>query len=326
LLDNGNPILGHQIQTSIDGGSTWTIAVANTGSPALSASFKAVGGQRYFVRVAAINAAGIGPFDEVAGPAVVMVAPGAVSNIAISTVGDKGKATWDAPSQDGGSPIIDYRIRVSTDLVNWSTVISRTGNSNTSATFNLPDSKSYYVQVAAINSINIGPYANTTTRIQVLPVVVATPSPTATPAPTATPTPTPSPTPTPTATATPSPTPTPAPMATPSPSPTPTPAPTATPSPSATPTATATPSPSPTPTATATLYAGQEPVLSAVSRTKDGFVFSVDNWNPAFTYRATSTSGEVTLGRGRLGKMPVTITGLNPGEAATVDVFASRAG
>ena len=322
LLDNGNPILGHQIQTSIDGGNTWTIAVANTGSPALSASFKAVGGQRYFVRVAAINAAGIGPFDEVAGPAVVMVAPGAVSNIAITTVGDKGKATWDAPSQDGGSPIIDYRIRVSTDLVNWSTVISRTGNSNTSATFNLPDSKSYYVQVAAINSINIGPYVNTTTRIQVLPVVVAVPAPTAT----ATPTPSPSPTPTPTPTATPTPSPSPTATATATPSPSPTPTAAATPSPSPTPTATATPSPSPTPTATATLYAGQEPVLSAVSRTKDGFVFSIDNWNPAFTYRATSSSGEVTLGRGRLGKMPVTVTGLNPGEAATVDVFASRTG
>ena len=171
LLDNGNPILGHQVQSSINGGVTWTVAIENTGSPALSASIKVVGGQRYFVRVAAINAAGIGPFDQTAGPAVVMVAPGSVSNIAITTVGDKGKATWDAPDQDGGSPIIDYRIRVSTDLINWTTVISRTGNSNTSATFSLPDSKTYYVQVAAINSINIGPYKNTSTKIQVLPVV-----------------------------------------------------------------------------------------------------------------------------------------------------------
>ena len=85
LLDNGNPITGHQVQTSIDGGTTWTIAVANTNSPALSASFKAVGGQSYFVRVAAINAAGIGPFEITAGPAVVMVAPGVVSNVAITT-------------------------------------------------------------------------------------------------------------------------------------------------------------------------------------------------------------------------------------------------
>ena len=181
LLDNGNPITGHQVQSSIDGGNTWTVAIANTNSPAFSASFKAVGGQRYFVRVAAINAAGIGPFEVTAGPAVVMVAPGVVSNVAITTVGDKGRATWDAPDQDGGSPIIDYRIRVSTDLVSWSTVISRTGNSNTTATFNLPDSRSYYVQVAAINSINIGPYKNTTTRIQVLPVVVPTPTATSTP-------------------------------------------------------------------------------------------------------------------------------------------------
>ena len=137
LIDNGNPVSGHQLQTSIDGGITWTIAIQNTGSPALSASFKAIGGQRYLVRVAAINAAGIGPFDLTAGPAVVMVAPGAVSNVAITTVGDKGRATWDAPDQDGGSPIIDYRIRVSNDLVNWSTVVSRTGSTNTVATFNL---------------------------------------------------------------------------------------------------------------------------------------------------------------------------------------------
>ena len=314
LIDNGNPITGHQVQTSIDGGTTWAIAVANTNSPALSASFKAVGGQSYFVRVAAINAAGIGPFEITAGPAVVMVAPGIVSNVAITTTGDKGRATWDAPDQDGGSPIIDYRIRVSTDLVSWSTVISRTGNSNTTATFNLPDSRSYYVQVAAINSINIGPYKNTTTRIQVLPVVVPTPTPT----PTATPTPTPTATPTPTPTATATPTPTPTATATPTPTPTPTATATPTPTPTPTPTASATPEPD--------LYAGLEPVLSSVSRTKDGFVFYIDNWNSAYTYQATSTSGVVTLGRGRLGRMPVTVTGLNPGEAATVDIAVSRTG
>jgi hypothetical protein len=320
LLDNGNPITGHQVQSSIDGGNTWTVAIANTNSPALSASFKAVGGQRYFVRVAAINAAGIGPFEMTAGPAVVMVAPGIVSNVAISTVGDKGRATWDAPEQDGGSPVIDYRIRVSTDLVNWSTVISRTGNTNTSATFNLPDAKSYYVQVAAINSINIGPYKNTTTRIQVLPVVVPAPTAAATP----TPTPTATPTPTPTPTATPTPTPSPTPTATPTPTPSATPTPTA----SATPTATPTPTPTPTPSATSApdLYAGLEPVLSAVSRTKDGFVFYIDNWNSSYTYRATTSSGVVTLGRGRLGRMPVTVTGLEPGEAATVDIASSRTG
>ena len=294
LIDNGNPITGHQIQSSIDGGVTWTVAIANTNSPALSASFKAVGGQRYFVRVAAINAAGIGPFEISAGPAVVMVAPGIVSNIAITTVGDKGKATWDAPEQDGGSPIIDYRIRVSTDLVNWTTVISRTGNTSTSATFNLPDAKSYYVQVAAINSINIGPYKNTTNRIQVLPVVVAARTPT--PTPTATPTPTPTPTATPTASATP------------------------------TPTASASPTPTPTETPAPDLYAGLEPVLSAVTRTKDGFAFSIDNWNPAFTYRATTNAGVVTLGRGRLGRMPVTVTGLNPGQNAVVGIEVSRTG
>ena len=312
LLDNGNPISGHQVQTSIDGGNTWTIAIQNTNSPALSASFKAVGGQSYFVRVAAINAAGIGPFEITAGPAVVMVAPGVVSNVAITTTGDKGRATWDAPAQDGGSPIIDYRIRVSTDLVSWSTVISRTGNSSTTATFNLPDSRSYYVQVAAINSINIGPYKNTTTRIQVLPVVVPTPTATATP------------TPTPTATATPTPTATP--TATPTPTPTPTPTATATPTPTPTPTATATPTPTASATPEPDLYAGLEPVLSSVSRTKDGFVFYIDNWNSAYTYQATSTSGVVTLGRGRLGRMPVTVTGLNPGEAATVDIAVSRTG
>jgi hypothetical protein len=67
-------------------------------------------------------------------------------------------------------------------------------------------------------------------------------------------------------------------------------------------------------------------VLSAVSRTKDGFVFYIDNWNPSYTYRATTSSGVVTLGRGRLGRMPVTVTGLEPGEAATVDIASSRTG
>jgi len=67
-------------------------------------------------------------------------------------------------------------------------------------------------------------------------------------------------------------------------------------------------------------------VLSSVSRTKDGFVFYIDNWNSAYTYRATTSSGVVTLGRGRLGRMPVTVTGLEPGEAAIVDIAVSRTG
>jgi len=63
-----------------------------------------------------------------------------------------------------------------------------------------------------------------------------------------------------------------------------------------------------------------------VSRTKDGFVFYINNWSSAFTYRATSTAGDVALGRGRLGRMPVTVTGLEPGEAAIVDIAVSRTG
>jgi len=158
------------------------------------------------------------------------------------------------------------------------------------------------VQVAAINSINIGPYKNTTTRIQVLPVVVAA----RTPAPTPTPTPSATPTPTPTASATPTPTPTPTASATPTPTPTPT--------------ASATPTPTPD------LFAGLEPVFGSVSRTKDGFVFNIENWNPAYSYRATTSSGVVALGRGRLGRMPVTVTGLEPGETAVVDIAVSRTG
>jgi hypothetical protein len=67
-------------------------------------------------------------------------------------------------------------------------------------------------------------------------------------------------------------------------------------------------------------------VLSSVSRTKDGFVFYIDNWNSAYTFRATTSSGVVTLGRGRLGRMPVTVSGLEPGEAAIVDIAVSRTG
>jgi hypothetical protein len=66
--------------------------------------------------------------------------------------------------------------------------------------------------------------------------------------------------------------------------------------------------------------------LSSVSRTKDGFVFYIDNWNSAYTYRATSSAGDVVLGRGRLGRMPVTVTGLNPSEDATVNIEVSRTG
>ena len=72
--------------------------------------------------------------------------------------------------------------------------------------------------------------------------------------------------------------------------------------------------------------AGTVPVMSAPVVTATGCNTSVTNWSSAVTYQVVSSSGIASVGAVGGGKLPITLSGLTPGKAASVTVTASRLG
>jgi hypothetical protein len=71
------------------------------------------------------------------------------------------------------------------------------------------------------------------------------------------------------------------------------------------------------------LEVAQTPMFGEVTRTEDGFVVDIVNYDPDFTYTASSSNpaASVAIVDGRL-----QVTGLSPDESASVDVTTSRSG
>jgi hypothetical protein len=165
IKDNGNPITGYIVQTSTNG-TTWSTVISNTKSPTPSTSFTVRNGT-YYVRVAAINASGTGAFSAASLPVLVASAPSAPGNVTISLNGTTITANWSIPANNG-SPISGYRIRYSQDGLNWITLVSDTKTIATTYNFTSPVKGKVYVQVAAINAIDLGRYTSSTSFVTVL--------------------------------------------------------------------------------------------------------------------------------------------------------------
>lgn len=79
-------------------------------------------------------------------------------------------------------------------------------------------------------------------------------------------------------------------------------------------------------TAAALLGAALTPTFSTPVATGTGFTFNVTNYNGSWLFGATSTAGDVTIGTPGLSTLPITVSGLMPGQSATVTVTTTRTG
>jgi Fibronectin type III domain len=62
--------------------------------------------------------------------------------------------SWNAPTNDGGSPITGYRIQSSTDGSTWTTIVKNTGTTGTTySDTGLFSNTTYYYRVFALNSV-----------------------------------------------------------------------------------------------------------------------------------------------------------------------------
>ena len=156
----GAPVLGYRIETSSDAGSTWRIIRRNTGSTATT--FSDVNLQpattRHY-RVAAINAAGTGPFSNFARATTDATLPGVPRSLAASAVGtSRIDLSWRVPTNDGGARVTGYRIEVSEDVgVTWEDLVGNTRTTRTTYSHTgLEPATTRHYRVSAVNRIGMG--------------------------------------------------------------------------------------------------------------------------------------------------------------------------
>ena len=84
-------------------------------------------------------------------PCVTATVPGAPTGLTVTPGNASVTATWTAPVNNGGSAITGYRVGISPDGTNWTTLSHGT---TTSRTFNgLQNGTRYYVRVQAVNAV-----------------------------------------------------------------------------------------------------------------------------------------------------------------------------
>jgi len=157
--DGGLPIINYRIYRSTSSGSeSFFTEIGNVlaySDPGLT------NGQTYYYKVSAVNAVGEGPLSTEASatPTAPATKPGAPRNLQ-ATPGD-GQVTldWQAPSNDGGSPILLYTIYRGFSSGGEALLIAvPVVTTYTDAT--VTNGVTYYYKVSATNAIGEGPKSN----------------------------------------------------------------------------------------------------------------------------------------------------------------------
>jgi len=155
----GTAITDYVVETSRDGGVTWRIVPH---VPLASPTLNLVGlapGTRYLVRIAAKNSLGtgarlVGAFSTGSGLAMAPRDPQVLKLQPWSLT-----LSWTLPVSNGGSPIVDYRIQVSTNGgSSWKTLTHSVSNRRTFQVRGLQPETEYRFRVAAVNGNGIGTY------------------------------------------------------------------------------------------------------------------------------------------------------------------------
>ncbi|MDE1764929.1 MAG: fibronectin type III domain-containing protein, partial [Thaumarchaeota archaeon] len=156
-VSNGYSITGYEIDSSTDGGTTWSTAVANTASSATSYTVSGLtSGTSYQFRIEAINFLGTGP----AGVSSLAVTAGDVpaqpTGLALTTTSAASASlSWIASSSNGYA-ITQYKIEYSTDGNTWTAVPNAKPVLTSYTVSGLTSNTLYYFRVSAINKLGTG--------------------------------------------------------------------------------------------------------------------------------------------------------------------------
>jgi hypothetical protein len=162
--NGGSAPSGYQIQKSINGGTAWTTAVANTNSTAVSAVVTGLtNGTAIVFRVAAINGMGVGSNSGSStsvtptGPTAPLT-PAAPTAVAGGTGSKAITVSW-VPPGNGGSAITGYVLQYSSNAGATFTTVTGTITASPKTVTGLTAGLSYSFRVAAKNAIGTGLYS-----------------------------------------------------------------------------------------------------------------------------------------------------------------------
>ena len=159
--NGGAVITGYKIEVKSGSGS-YTM-VSNTQSTSTTYSHTGLTtGTTYTYKVSAINSAGAGDAsNEVSATPTSSSSsgvPGAPTNLAATAVsGTQINLSWSAPSNNGGYPIIGYKIEYRIGSGSYTTLVSNTQSTSTTYSHTgLTSGQLYVYRVSAINTVGIG--------------------------------------------------------------------------------------------------------------------------------------------------------------------------
>ena len=178
--NGGTPITGYLVEyNSTDPSGPWT--PVNTGSTATTYTLTGLtNGTLYYVRVSGVNIVGTGTPSN-----VISLTPSTIPGPAIiissaSCDNQQVLVTWAPPTNTGGAPILSYNLQYSTTGLAGSWLPTPMPYSvaapTTSYTFTgLTNGTLYYFQVAAVNTIGVGPYSAQTPNSNATPSITPQP-------------------------------------------------------------------------------------------------------------------------------------------------------
>jgi predicted phage tail protein len=162
----GAAIGTYLLQTSENGGKTWSTVVRERSTSTTATIAGLVNGRPYTFRVAAVNDVGSGPFTQTSPAVVPATMPGVPTKLAVVRAKDRVTLSWVAPLETGGSPIVDYDFQWSSDGgATWRRVGHKPSTKTTATIRGLPGGIALAFRVAAVNAVGAGSLVETTIAV-----------------------------------------------------------------------------------------------------------------------------------------------------------------
>src|SRR5207237_140372 len=127
--NGGSAITGYEIERSTDNGTKWYAIVSNTNSTSETYSDSGLPHSTiYSYRVSAINSVGTSSTSNVASAITLNTVPTSPTGLVATAISKlQINLNWTAPSDNGGTPILGYKVERSADGgTTWNTVVSNT--------------------------------------------------------------------------------------------------------------------------------------------------------------------------------------------------------
>ena len=157
--NGGSPITGYKIYRSTSSGTE--AGFASLGNVTSYTNTGLTAGVTYFYKVKAVNSLGVSAYSNEASatPTTPPTAPSAPQNLQATAGIRNATLTWDAPSSNGGSAIIGYKVYRSTSS-GAETGYVTLGNVTSYTNIGLTPGVTYFYKVLAVNSIGLSPLSN----------------------------------------------------------------------------------------------------------------------------------------------------------------------